>query len=155
MQTKRKPYTLSDIQTIIQRKDIDKIQKETGRTRSSIFTLRWNWNNFLKGKPYAGSYKNRFTQLSKGWTSGTPTSNGSGKTETDSFEALDAVFTQFKEQLVETIVRIVTEQSRKAVDETYRNGKAQGAIEVQKQFLEEGKKSNFTDMLKRRLMGAL
>ena len=71
----------------------------------------------------------------------------------DPYGKLDESFNTFKGDLVEVLAVLIEHISTVKINEAYRRGKAEGALETQAKFIEEGKKSNLSDMLRKKLMG--
>ena len=75
----------------------------------------------------------------------------------DSFEQLGKLFEEFQSKLANTLADLVkdltSEEIEKQVDKNKRKWKAEGALEQQAIFIEESKKDNLGNMLKRRLLG--
>lgn len=172
----RKKYTLEEIKEILKglsSKTPEEVSRETGRSVIRLNFIKDYYNYCKKtGKIYPTAKKIGLLIKKAGKELNIPFPSvslaDSTIGETDSYQKLDHLFNNFKENLVNILVVIVKDLSREeieknkkdyeekltnATDCAYRKGKAEGAIEVQTQFIEEGKKSNIAEMLRKRLLG--
>lgn len=151
------------LKKIVTSQNIKETVKETGVNYASVIMVRFNYKRFLNGASMKGN--RLYTHMIELKNEGVALSDLSSKTRIQTVPNgvrkeivksvdIDRAFDEFKQSVVAFVAQTVKDISQAKIDEAYRKGKAEGALEVQAKFIEEAKNQNIGDMIKKSLMGA-
>jgi len=166
----------TQLKKIITAKEIVPLAKEMKVKLQKLYNIRYCYEQIIKGnhnnakKRLVSLYpllkeiaqEKTVTEIGELNRMITPTvtfQNSKIKLPDFDFDQLDKLVDDFKLNLANImanlIKKIVVEETKAEIERQKNKWKAEGALEQQANFIEEGKKNNLADMLQRKLLGEL
>jgi len=166
----------TQLKKIITAKEIVPLAKEMKVKLQKLYNIRYCYEQIIKGnhsnaKKRLGSLypllkeiaeekiDTKIGELNRITTPTVTFQNSKIKLPDFDFDQLDKLVDDFKLNLANImanlIKKIVVEETKAEIERQKNKWKAEGALEQQANFIEEGKKNNLADMLQRKLLGEL